>query len=463
MSAISVKQEECIIAPATANGVGAIAVLRLSGENAIRIANNVFKGKDLNAAKSHTLHFGKLMDGDIEIDEVLISIFKSPNSYTLEDVVEISSHGSPYIVDRIVQLFIKNGVRLAKAGEFTKRAFLNGRFDLAQAEAVADLISSESEAEHKLAMNQMRGGFSKEIKALRDELVHFASMIELELDFSEEDVEFADRSQLVNLIQRIQTVIKGLLDSFKYGRVLKQGIPVAIVGKPNSGKSTLMNLLLKEDKAIVTDIPGTTRDFIEDIFVLDGIKFRIIDTAGIRETEDVVESAGVKRSIEQLSKASIGLYLFDASSTNAQALNEEIDSTTEKLKADLDKEIPKIIPIANKIDQGKKEDLDSVKDIHFISAKTGDGLEQLHKVLRKHAEESAGNSDITITNNRHFESLSRTYESLDQVLNALASQIPSDLIAQDIRYALHQLGEITGEITTDDLLKNIFSKFCIGK
>lgn len=450
------EQKDCIVAPASPKGVGAIALIRLSGKDSFKILNKIFQGKDLENAKSHTIHFGKIMDGLEEIDEVLVSVFKAPRSYTMEDIAEISTHGSPYIVDRVIRLLIENGARFAKAGEFTQRAFLNGRFDLAQAEAVADLIASESEAEHKNAINQMRGGFSQEIKKLREELIHFASLIELELDFSEEDVEFADREKLKALVENIRMVVTELIQSFKYGSVLKEGIPVAIVGKPNAGKSTLMNALLKEEKAIVTEIAGTTRDYIEDHFVLDGIKFRLIDTAGLRDTQDIIEAAGVKRSIEQLEKAKIGIYLFDAMETGPVELEKELNPLRSHCDA--------LFPIGNKSDLGLHSGwTGKEKDILFISAKGQENLKFFTDLLTKAALEGLSGDTSTITNARHYESLLKCQQALDEVLQSLSSQVATDLIAQDIRYALHQLGEITGEITTDDLLENIFSKFCIGK
>ncbi|MEQ8358257.1 MAG: tRNA uridine-5-carboxymethylaminomethyl(34) synthesis GTPase MnmE [Cytophagales bacterium] len=450
------EQKDCIVAPASPKGVGAIALIRLSGKDSFKILNKIFQGKDLENAKSHTIHFGKIMDGLEEIDEVLVSIFKAPRSYTMEDIAEISTHGSPYIVDRVIRLLIENGARFAKAGEFTQRAFLNGRFDLAQAEAVADLIASESEAEHKNAINQMRGGFSQEIKKLREELIHFASLIELELDFSEEDVEFADREKLKALVENIRMVVTELIQSFKYGSVLKEGIPVAIVGKPNAGKSTLMNALLKEEKAIVTEIAGTTRDYIEDHFVLDGIKFRLIDTAGLRDTQDIIEAAGVKRSIEQLEKAKIGIYLFDALETGPGELEKDLKPLRSHCDA--------LFPIGNKSDLGLHSGwTGKEKDILFISAKGQENLKFFTDLLTKAALEGLSGDTSTVTNARHYESLLKCQKALDEVLQSLSSQVATDLIAQDIRYALHQLGEITGEITTDDLLENIFSKFCIGK
>ncbi|QNL23009.1 tRNA uridine-5-carboxymethylaminomethyl(34) synthesis GTPase MnmE [Hyphobacterium sp. CCMP332] len=456
MSSNIPEQKDCIVAPASPKGVGAIALIRLSGKDSFRILNRIFQGKDLEKAKSHRIYYGRIMDGAEEIDEVLVSVFKAPRSYTMEDIAEISTHGSPYIVDRVIRLLIENGARFAKAGEFTQRAFLNGRFDLAQAEAVADLIASESEAEHKNAINQMRGGFSQEIKKLREELIHFASLIELELDFSEEDVEFADREKLKALVENIRMVVTELIQSFKFGSVLKEGIPVAIVGKPNAGKSTLMNALLKEEKAIVTEIAGTTRDYIEDHFVLDGIKFRLIDTAGLRDTQDIIEAAGVKRSIEQLEKAKIGIYLFDAMETGPGELEKELKPLHSHCEA--------LFPIGNKSDLGLHSGwTGKEEDILFISAKGQENLKLFTDLLTKAALEGLSGDTSTITNARHYESLLKCQKSLDEVLESLSSQVATDLIAQDIRYALHHLGEITGEITTDDLLENIFSKFCIGK
>ncbi|NDK55444.1 tRNA uridine-5-carboxymethylaminomethyl(34) synthesis GTPase MnmE [Pontibacter fetidus] len=451
---------DTIVAVATAAGAGAIAVIRLSGPDAVTITQRVFKGKNLEQQPSHTIHFGTIRDEGKIVDEVLVSLFKAPHSYTKENVVEISCHGSDYIVQQIVKLLLKQGARLANAGEFTKRAFLNGQFDLAQAEAVADLIASDSALSHEVAMKQMRGGFSQEIKRLRAELVHFASMIELELDFGEEDVEFADRDQLRNLILNIQRIIRELLKSFELGNVIKNGVPTVIVGKPNAGKSTLLNKLLNEEKAIVSDVPGTTRDFIEDEISLGGITFRFIDTAGLRETTDKVEAIGVERTLQKLSQSSLIIYLFDITTTTP----EEVLSELQELNP---KKLP-VLPVANKIDEASPATLsafDNLQDIVKISAVAGANMDALKDALVEKVNLGKLNTQqqTIVTNLRHVDSLNKTYTALDDVLNGLALGMSGDLVAADIRRALYSLGEITGEITTDDLLDNIFTKFCIGK
>ncbi|WP_276499503.1 tRNA uridine-5-carboxymethylaminomethyl(34) synthesis GTPase MnmE [Pontibacter litorisediminis] len=451
---------DTIVAVATAPGVGAIAVIRLSGPEAIHITNSVFKGKDLAKQASHTIHFGTIRDEDKVLDEVLVSLFVAPHSYTKENVVEISCHGSDFIVQQIVKLLLKKGARLANAGEFTKRAFLNGQFDLAQAEAVADLISSDSALSHEVAIKQMRGGFSQEIRRLRAELVHFASMIELELDFGEEDVEFADREQLRSLINNIQHIIRELLKSFELGNVIKNGVPTVIVGKPNAGKSTLLNKLLNEEKAIVSDVPGTTRDFIEDEINIEGITFRFIDTAGLRETTDKVEAIGVERTMQKLSQSSLIIYLFDITEVSAT----EVQAELERLNP---KKLP-LVAVANKIDQASPEKLAafaSIDGLVQISAAEGANLDDLKQALVEKVNLGKLNtqSQTIVTNLRHVDSLNKTYEALDDVLNGLGLGMSGDLVAADIRRALYSLGEITGEITTDDLLDNIFTKFCIGK
>jgi len=449
---------ETIVALATPPGTSAIAVIRLSGDEAISIASKIFKGKDLTKAPSHTIHFGSIRDGERILDEVLISLFKKPNSFTKEDSIEISSHGSPYIVKEIIQLLLKHGARLAKPGEFTKRAFLNGQFDLAQAEAVADLISSDSEASHQAAMNQMRGGISEEISKLREQLVNFASLIELELDFSEEDVEFANRDQLRELINTIKKMVTKLIQSFHLGNAIKNGIPTVIAGKPNAGKSTLLNVLLNEEKAMVSDIPGTTRDFIEDEIVLEGVSFRFIDTAGLRETKDKLEAMGIERTRQKMSQASLIIYMFDVNNTSEKELIESLDELREM-------KVPYIV-VGNKMDSGKvfKEEFRNFDGIAYISAKRKEGIEELkQRILEQVNIKSFKTGDAVVTNLRHYESLLNTKENLNKVLVGLDTGIPGDLLAQDIRAALLNLGEITGEITTDDLLGNIFSKFCIGK
>jgi tRNA modification GTPase len=460
-------QNDTIIALATPSGSGAIAVIRLSGKDAISIGSTFFKsisGKSLSKQKSHTVHLGHIVEEPRVIDEVLITIFKNPKSYTGEDVVEISCHGSLYIQQEIIQLFLRNGCRMANAGEFTLRAFLNGKLDLSQAEAVADLIASDSEASHKIAMQQMRGGFSNEIKLLRDELMNFASLIELELDFAEEDVEFANRDEFYKLINRIINVLKRLIDSFAVGNVIKNGIPVAIVGEPNVGKSTLLNALLNEERAIVSEIAGTTRDTIEDEISIGGIAFRFIDTAGIRETEDVVESIGIKKTFEKIEQAEVVIYLFD--STQYEILGTKFKVELEKIKNKYPQK--SLIVLANKID--KIDDIQIAKmqseipEIKLLSAKTGFGVEQLtNSLLNLINTGSLRNNETIVTNSRHYDALLKSFEEIQKVKYGLDSRLSGDLLAIDIRQALYHFGEITGEITNDDLLGNIFANFCIGK
>jgi tRNA modification GTPase len=404
------------------------------------------------------------VENDKILDEVLISIFKGPNSYTGEDVVEISCHGSPYIQQEVIQLFLRNGCRTADAGEFTLRAFLNGKLDLSQAEAVADLIASDNKASHKIAMQQMRGGFSNEIKKLRQELLDFASLIELELDFSEEDVEFANRSQFKELLLKIEMVLKRLIDSFAVGNVIKNGIPVAIVGEPNVGKSTLLNAILNEERALVSEIAGTTRDTIEDEITIDGIGFRFIDTAGIRETDDVVEGMGIQRTFDKIEKSNVVLYMFDAQkfTLDSKLFKNEIAQIKNKYP------LKPLIIVANKIDalEGiilmnlKKE----IKDLHLISAKENIGTEELKNKLKNLVDIGALKNDETIiTNTRHYDSLLNALEEIKKIQFGLKHNVSSDLMSIDIRQALHYFGEITGEISSDDLLGNIFANFCIGK
>ncbi|WP_298262398.1 tRNA uridine-5-carboxymethylaminomethyl(34) synthesis GTPase MnmE [uncultured Lutibacter sp.] len=464
---------DTIIALATSSGVGAIAVLRLSGKNAIEIVNNHFKSKfgkkDLTQVKTHTIHLGNIVNKNRIIDEVLVSVFKNPNSYTGENVVEINCHGSVYIQQEILQLFIKNGVRNANPGEFTLRAFLNGKMDLSQAEAVADLISSNSAASHQVALQQMRGGFSTEIENLRQQLLNFASLIELELDFSEEDVEFADRTEFKNLIDKISAVLKRLIDSFALGNVLKNGIPVAIVGEPNVGKSTLLNALLNEEKAIVSHIEGTTRDAIEDEITIDGVAYRFIDTAGIRNTEDFVENIGIQKTFEKIEQAQLVIYLFDLEKVkHKKTLINNSFSEVNKLK---EKHPNKhILIIANKADTINNTLKNEVKkvfknnDILFLSAKEKTGIYELTSTLTQLANKGAlSNNETIVSNSRHFEALTNAYSSIKEVQKGIESNISTDLFAIDIRQALFHLGEITGEVTTDDLLGNIFANFCIGK
>lgn len=450
-------QADTIIALATPSGTGAIAVIRLSGPKAIELTNAVFRGKDLSKQASHTIHFGTVRDADLVLDEVLVSLFVAPHSYTKENVVEISTHGSQYIIESIIKLFIRNGARAAKPGEFTLRAFLNGGLDLSQAEAVADLIASNSKASHQVALQQMRGGFSNELKVLREQLIHFASMIELELDFSEEDVEFANRDQLKQLILQITKIINRLIQSFEQGNVIKNGVPVVIAGKPNVGKSTLLNALLNEERAIVSEIAGTTRDTIEDEMTIGGINFRFIDTAGIRHTLDVIEAKGVERTHEKMRQAKLIIYLVDPLQTAP-----EIQIQLEELAA---LNIP-FVAVVNKSDllsPQQKTEL-SLLDPAFISAKNNEGIEELKdEVLRKVNLHNLSTDDVLVTNIRHVEALQKTGEALERVLYGIDNPITSEFLALDIKQALHYLGEITGTVTTDDLLENIFSKFCIGK
>lgn len=458
---------DTIVALATPQGVGAIGVIRLSGKNAIEICNAVFgsktlKKKDLNLADTHTLHFGVIHDGEVILDEVLVSLFKAPHSYTSENTVEISCHGSPFIQQQIIQLFLKHGARMATQGEFTLRAFLNGKLDLSQAEAVADLIASKSSSSHQVAMQQMRGGFSNQIKTLRQNLIDFASLIELELDFSEEDVEFADRTDLKTLVNTIQRIVQRLIDSFEVGNVIKNGIPVAIVGKPNAGKSTLLNALLDEERAIVSDIPGTTRDVIEDEINIDGVQFRFIDTAGLRETNDIIESIGVEKAYEQIKLSSIAIYLFDAHEITSSELKLIVDDITQHLHDS------QLVLVANKID---KEDIEYTKKefeeftgMLFISAKEKIGIDEFKNYMVTLFDNRTINvTETIVTNARHVEALRHTNVALIKVLDGLNQNVSGDFLAMDIRQALHYLGTITGEISSDDLLSNIFSRFCIGK
>lgn len=466
------KLNDNIVALATPSGAGAIAVIRISGPDAIHMVAPVFtskSNKDLREQHTHTLHLGNIVDGERIIDEVLVSVFHGPKSYTGENTIEISCHGSPYIQQEIIQLLIRKGCRSAEAGEFTLRAFLNGKMDLSQAEAVADLISSENQASHQMAMQQMRGGFSNEIQKLRQELLNFASLIELELDFAEEDVEFANRDEFKNLVSKIQQVLKRLIDSFAVGNVLKNGIPVAIVGEPNVGKSTLLNALLNEERAIVSEIAGTTRDTIEDEISIGGVGFRFIDTAGIRETEDVVESIGIKRTFEKISQAQVVVFLLDAEKFNIQGSKFKVE--IEKIKNQFPQK-PLII-VANKIDQLPQSQIEELNAIlggvegsHYlpISAKTGKGVEELQQKLLQFVNTGElRNNNTIVTNSRHYNALLSALEEINKVQEGLNNDLSGDLLAIDIREALHYFGEITGEITNDDLLGNIFANFCIGK
>mgnify|MGYP000371132197 FL=1 len=454
--------QETIVALATPNGLGAISVIRISGLNAISVTEKLFKpkgNKKLSNQKSHTVHLGHLMKNGHELDEVLVTLFKGPHSYTGENTIEISCHGSTFIQQEIIDLFIENGIRVANPGEFTLRAFINGKMDLNQAEAVADLIASENEGSHKLAMEQMKNGFSNDLKKLRAELLHFSSMIELELDFSQEDVEFAERSEFKKLTVKIQTELEKLIDSFKSGNVLKNGISVAIAGKPNAGKSSLLNTLLNEDKAIVSDIPGTTRDSIEDSLVIDGINFRFTDTAGLRETEDIIESKGIEKTKEKINNARILIYLFDSNDTTFNEINSDMKSFKRK---DLS-----VLLVRNKVDlkntnQNLINQLEKFEIIE-ISANNIDSVSSLKKRLVNEINILNPYTDTVISNSRHYEALMKALKAIKEVNIGLKSDISGDLLSVDIRKSIEHLAEITGEITNDDVLGNIFANFCIGK
>jgi len=462
--------QSTICAISTSPGVGAIAVIRLSGSDAIAITDKVYEspkaGKLLADQAANTLHFGKIISNDETIDEVVIALFRAPHSFTGEDIVEISCHGSVYIQQQILNVLVENGARLALPGEFTQRAFLNGKMDLSQAEAVADVIASSNAAAHKLALNQMRGGFSKEISALRDQLLHFTAMVELELDFGEEDVEFADRTALRKLTEEIEALLRKLKDSFQLGNAIKNGIPVAIVGETNVGKSTLLNALLNEDRAIVSDIHGTTRDVIEDVVNIHGAAFRFFDTAGIRETEDQIETLGIERSYSKLEQATVVLLVVDTN--NPYPLVESrIQNIRERIAPH-----QTLIIVANKIDSGLRDTIQQIEVMEltdnekavFIAAKQKENLEELidymsHSINMEEAEQQ----DIIVTNARHYEILKNAHEAILRVLNGLDMQITGDFLAQDIRECLHYLAEITGEVGTEEVLGHIFKNFCIGK
>lgn len=461
-------EKDTIIALATPPGTGAIAVIRLSGKDAIERVSPHFRmvsGRQLDACDSHTVHLGHLHHGDRILDEVLITLFRAPRSYTGENVVEISCHGSPYIQQEILQSFLSGGCRMARAGEFTLRAFLNGKMDLSQAEAVADLIASENEASHQIALRQMRGGYSSEIATLREKLMHFASMITLELDFSGEDVEFADRSEFQALLDKISRLLKKLIDSFAMGNVIKTGVPIAIAGQPNVGKSTLLNALLREERAIVSDIAGTTRDAIEDEITLKGVGFRFIDTAGIRETRDAVETIGIRRTFEKMEQARVLIYMMDANFLQGEYLAAAAAETKKIKEKYTDKPV---LLLANKMDlltSGQQRAVqDALPEVLFISAKTGEGLEALQDRLLGFINVGLlHGSDPVVSNSRHYEALLRALEATERVKQGMDEGVPTDLVSVDINQALYHLGEITGEISTDDLLGNIFANFCIGK
>ena len=450
---------DTIIAPATPAGTGAIGVIRLSGKEAITITNAQFKGKNLTQQASHTIHLGKITDTDgTVIDEVLVSVFIGPNSYTGENVVEISCHGSPYIIQRILEVLIAKGARSAEPGEFTLRAFLNKKLDLSQAEAVADLIASDSKASHDMALNQMRGGFAKIIRNLREELIRFAALIELELDFSEEDVEFANREQLIRLIDSIQEVIAPLIQSFRLGNVLKTGVTTVIAGRPNAGKSTLLNALLQEDRAIVSDIAGTTRDTIEETLHIHGILFRLIDTAGIREAADAIEHLGIERTFEKIRQSSIVLYVFDCT----QMSEAEVQKDLSMLHTH---GIP-VLLLANKADLAAQKQQYPSLDVLYISASNGQHLDvlkqRLYEMVVKDTQLSSNHA--IVSNLRHYEALNQAGTALQKVREGILAHTGGELIAFDLRAALQALGTITGDIDVDrDILGTIFGKFCIGK
>ena len=449
--------DDTIAALATPPGVGAIGVLRLSGNQSYEIMQKLFPSKNLAAQPANTLHVGYLKEGENVLDEVVISLFKKPASYTGEDVIEISCHGSPYVQQQVLDALIRNGARLAKAGEFTQRAFLNKKLDLTQAEAVGDLIASNTKASQNAALNNMRGGFSNILRDLREELIKFSSLIELELDFSEEDVEFADRHKFSLLIKNIDETVNSLLESFKLGNVIKNGVSVAIVGKPNAGKSTLLNTLLNENRAIVSEIAGTTRDTIEEVININGILFRLIDTAGIREhSQDIIENMGVVKSKEKIKQANIVLYLFDVNDMNAA----ELSVTIKEIKA----QNSNVIIVANKTDAYNQQLNEQFPKGIFISAKEEIGIEELKDALFAMAAGTGLNSEnVVITNARHYAALAEVSNSLKEISLGIENNITGDLLAPDIRRCLHYLGEITGEITNEDRLDYIFSKFCIGK
>ena len=459
---------DTICALATANGIGAIGIIRVSGSDSIRIVNLIFEGKDLEKANSHTVHYGFIKDGDETVDEVMVTVFLAPKTFTTEDSVEISFHGSPFIGKKILEVLIKNGARMARAGEFTMRAFMNGRIDLSQAESIADLIASENEASRKVALNQLKGGITNEISILRTDLLNFVSLIELELDFAEEDVEFADRDALVQLLRKIEEKLISLIDSFEYGNAIKNGVGVAIIGKPNAGKSTLLNALLKEERAIVSDIAGTTRDTIEEMLHIKGNAFRLIDTAGLRETSDEIEKIGVAKAREKVATAEILVYLIDSTETD---ISEDVELIRDLARDDLS-----LIVLLTKTDLAKsalhsEEIRNSLpvmdfKDFHLIpvSAKQNSNLDELKEAFTGYVDElKTGENNVVITNQRHFEALQNSLQAVHAVHEAVSSRITTELLAYELRNALEYLGEISGEFTNDEVLGNIFSKFCIGK
>ena len=449
--------EDTIIAPATPVG-GALCIIRLSGERAIEVCDAVFRGRRaLCDVATATVHYGDIVDGDQVVDDVLVSVFRAPHSYTGENLVEISAHGSRYVVERILALFTHQGVRMAYAGEFTRRAFVAGKMDLSQAEAVADIIAAESRASHAVASTQMRGAYSKELGALRDKLLQITTLLELELDFSEEDVEFADRSHLEDLLKQTYDRVMELADSFSLGNALKEGVNVAIVGRPNVGKSTLLNRLVGEERAMVSDIAGTTRDTIEATCNIGGVVFRFVDTAGLHSTEDVLERMGIERTSEALRKAHIILWLTDDDSTLMSDDMQGYEPSSEQV----------VYKVVTKIDLQENYDStlnNNAAGVIYLSAKTGTGVEELQKVLQSRFDaQSAYRGDVVVSSQRHYEALRESAESLQAALSALRSGLPTDLLSEDIRQVLYHLGTISGEITSEDILQNIFSIFCIGK
>lgn len=451
--------DDTIVALATAHGIGAIAVIRVSGPGAITICDRLFPSKNLSAQPSHTLHVGYMEHGGRVLDEIVVSLFKGPRSYTGEDVVEISCHGSPYIQEQIIAAITAEGARLARPGEFTQRAFLSGKMDLAQAESVADLIASNTEASRRTALHNMRGGFSHVLQGLRERMLQFSALIELELDFSQEDVEFADRTRFFQLIEEAQQTVNGLIESFRLGNVIRNGVSVAITGKPNAGKSTLLNSLLNENRAIVSDIAGTTRDTIEEVVNIEGILFRLIDTAGLRETEDVIETIGVEKSMEKMKQADIVLYLFDVQMESP----EELEAAQWIVRG----QNTQYLLVGNKVDSIGLEAAQqkfSGEDVWYISAQTGFHVDQLKsRLVEKVIQGNVQSENTIVTNARHYSALLQVKQSISDIRKGLDDQLPGDLLALDIRRCLHYLGEITGEVSNEDRLDYIFSKFCIGK
>lgn len=459
---------DTICALATANGIGALGIIRVSGDNAFEIVDRCFEGKKLADADSHTVHYGFIKDGAEQIDEVMVSVFRAPRTFTTENSVEISFHGSPHIAKKILEVLIKNGARMAKAGEFTMRAFMNGRIDLSQAEAIADVIASENEASRKVALNQLKGGISNEISDLRGDLLNFTSLVELELDFSEEDVEFADRTAMNMLLNRLEEKLNSLIESFQYGNAIKNGVDVAIIGKPNAGKSTLLNALLKEERAIVSDIAGTTRDTIEEVLHINGNAFRLIDTAGLRETTDEIEKIGVEKAKEKVERAKILIYLIDI---NTEDFTEDLEMFPELQREDLFTIVCLTKTDISNEKNSKREIISQLSsdfglpssNILAISAKDQTGIEALKKELSSYLENLKTEENTVITNQRHYEALQKSLDSVKRVKSAIYDSFHTELLAYELRYALEHLGEISGEFTNDEVLGNIFSKFCIGK